>query len=200
MSEQKNEFLKESLKNHGIGVLKQFYCHILAVCLGWAAYPLILLVFTRYVTVDVSMSVYSVVTTFIYVMLLLAQANDMGVKDRRPYKWARYKAKGVVVGALAGVVITILEYGFIAIANRFFLVQHPQFLISGVNSYVRMLLYVPLFWFYELIGGAEVIIPQVTHWSALAIIPFMAIFSGIGYWMGVSGVTLELGFFKRRKR
>lgn len=194
-----DEFKKDTLKDHAKGVFKMFYCHILAVCLGWAAYPLILLIFARYFTVDVPMSVYSVLVTVIYILLLLAQSNDLGVKDRRPYKWARYKAKGFVLGAIGGVIVVLLEVLFIATANRFFLVQHPQFLISSINSYVRMVLYVPLFWFYSLFNTTEAIMPQVTYLSSLVIIPFMSAFSGLGYWLGVSGITLDLGIKRRRK-
>ncbi len=194
-----NEFTKETLKNHGIGIMRIFYCHVLAVCLGWAAYPLMLLVFARYVTIDVPFAIYSIFTTIIYIMLLLAQSNDMGVKDKKPYKWARYKAKGFLLGAVAGIIVVLLECIFIEIADALFIVQHPQLLISSLNSYVRMVLYAPLFWFYALINNTDAVIPQITHLSSLAIVPFMSIFSGLGYWLGISGVTLELGFKKRRK-
>lgn len=194
-----SEFSKESLKNHFSGIVRIFYCHILSVCLGWAAYPILLMVFARYVTIDVPLSVYSLLATIIYILLLMASTNEMGVNDRKPYKWARYKAKGFVVGAAAGVAIVLLEYVFIALADRFFIVQHPQFLISGINSYVRMILYVPFFWFYSLIDGSGAIIPAVNYLSALIVIPFAALFSGIGYLMGSAGIVLDFGR-KRKER
>lgn len=194
------EFTKESLKDHAKGILKMFYCHILAVCLGWAAYPLLLLIVARYVTIDVPMSIYSVFATIIYILLLLAQSNDLGSKDRKPYKWAKYRGKGFVFGGVAGAVVVLLQYIIIALADGAFIIQHPQFDINSINSYVRMILYVPLFWFYSLINGTEAMIPQVTHLSALVIIPFTALFAGLGYWLGFSGTTLDLGIhFKRRK-
>ncbi len=195
-----NEFTRDSLKDHGKGILKMFYCHILAVCLGWAAYPLLILIGARYMTIDVPMSIYSIFATIIYILLLLAQSNDLGVKDRRPYKWAKYRGKGFVLGALAGVMVVLLQYVVIAVANEAFIVQHPQFDIGSINSYIRMILYVPLFWLYSLFKDGGVIIPPVTHLTALIIIPFISLFAGLGYWMGLSGITLNLGIHLKRKK
>ena len=47
-----NEFLKNSIKNHSKGIGKTFLCHMLAVALSWAAFPLIFLLVARYMTID----------------------------------------------------------------------------------------------------------------------------------------------------
>ena len=194
-----DEFTRDSLKNHFLGAGKMFYCHVLAVCLGWAAFPILLMIFARYVTIDTPLSIYSVLTTLVYILLLLASANDIGLKDRKPYKWARYKMKGFVLGAAAGVVVVLVEGIFILIANRFFVVQHPQFLISGVNAYVRMVPYMPFFWFFSLIDTSGAIMPSVNLLSALIVIPFMSLFAGLGYLMGLYGVELDFKIGKKRR-
>lgn len=194
-----NEFVRDSLKNHFLGAAKMFYCHVLAVCLGWAAFPILLMVFARYVTIDTPLSIYSVLTTLVYALLLLASSNDLGIKDRKPYKWARYKMKGFVLGAAAGVVVVLLEGVFILLANRFFVVQHPQFLISGVNAYVRMIPYMPLFWFFSLTDTSGAIMPAVNMLSALIVIPFLSLFAGLGYLMGSSGIELDFKIGKKRR-
>lgn len=197
MKRKMSEFTRDSIKNHLIGAGKMFYCHVLAVCLGWAAFPILLMVFARYVTVDTPLSIYSVFTTLIYILLLLTSANVIGLNDRKPYKWARYKMKGFVLGAAAGVAVVLVEGIFILIANRFFIVQHPQFLISGVNAYVRMIPCVPFFWFFSLIDTSGAIVPTVHLLSSLIAIPFLSVFAGLGYWLGINGIELD---FSRKKR
>ena len=96
--------------------------------------------------------------------------------------------------------VVLLQYVVIAVANEAFIVQHPQFDIGSINSYIRMILYVPLFWLYSLFKDGGVIIPQVTHLTALIIIPFISLFAGLGYWMGLSGITLNLGIHLKRKK
>ncbi len=191
-----NEFLKNSIKNHSKGIGKTFLCHMLAVALSWAAFPLIFLLVARYMTIDSPLAIFSVFATVIYTLMLLTTGDEMGLTDRKPYKWARYKAKGFVVGALAGIIVFLIQLLMIAIANRAFLVSHPIFKIANVNSYVRMILYMPFFWFYQLIKSGAAMIPSVTVFSSLFVVPFMSLVTGIGYLMGLAGIDID---WKKRK-
>ncbi|MBP5766982.1 MAG: hypothetical protein J6X47_08345, partial [Clostridia bacterium] len=56
-----SDFARETIKNHAKGVARILMIHMLAVALGWAAFPLILMIFARYTTTDVPMAVFSVV-------------------------------------------------------------------------------------------------------------------------------------------
>ena len=196
-----DEYAVNSIKNHMKGFGRLIMVHFLGVALGWAAFPLILILLARYTTVDVPMAVFSVFATIIMGLMLLAQGNEYGITDRKPYKWARYKAKGFVLGASVGLVVFILELIIIAVADSNFVVSHPQFNISNVNSYIRMILYVPFFWFFKLTGEAGAIMPRVTMLSALIVIPIESIFTGIGYILGSKGIVLDfkINLFRRKK-
>ena len=191
-------FARETIKNHAKGVARILLIHMLAVALGWAAFPLILMIFAMYTTTDVPMAVFSVVATVVYAAMLVVQGNAYGLQDRLPYGWARYKAKGFVIGGAAGTVVYLFELLMIAIADRNFTVNHPQFAISNINNYIRMILAVPFFWFYRVIGGVA-IIPRVTALTALFVIPFCALCTGIGYVAGQAGVEIDPVMRKRRK-
>ncbi len=191
------DWAKDTIKNHGKSIARIFLIHMLGVALGWAAYPLFLLLLARHVTIDVPMAVFSVFASIVYAAMLVSQGNEFGLTDRKPYNWARYKAKGFVVGAAAGLIVFILELVFIAVANRHFVVSHPNFDIPNINSYIRMILYVPFFWFYKLIQ-IDAIVPRVTVLSSLFAIPFCSLFTGAGYLFGSAGVTVDFRPKKRR--
>ncbi|MCR5694327.1 MAG: hypothetical protein K6G89_05080 [Clostridia bacterium] len=192
-----SDWLRETIKNHAKGTGRILLIHLLAVALGWAAYPLILLLIARYTTVDLPMAIFSVIASLVYAAMLVSQGNEYGLRDGKPYNWARYKAKGFVLGAAAGLVIFLAELIVIAIADRNFYVSHPQFDIANVNSYIRMILYVPFFWFYKLIHTGEAIIPRVNILTSLFVIPFCSLFTGLGYLFGAAGVVVD---FRPKKK
>ena len=193
-----NEFAKETIKNHLKCVGRNFLVHMLAVALGWAAFPLILILLARYTTVDVPMAVFSVFASLIYGTMLISQGNEYGLTDAKPYNWARYGAKGFVIGAAAAIIVFMLELFMIALADKYFYVSHPQFDIANVNNYIRMILVVPFFWFYKLIGAKDAIIPRVTVLSSLFAVPFCSMFTGIGYLFGRAGIVVDFRPKKRR--
>lgn len=194
------ETTKETFKNHALWTGRVLLCHLLAVALGWAPYALFLLLVARYTTIDVPMSIFSVAATLVYGFMLLVTGNEFGAVDRKPYRWARYRAKGFVLGAVAGVIVFLAGLLMILIANRNFEVTHPQFSIVNINHYVRMILYSPFFWFYKITDAGGTIIPAVTPLGALFVVPFCAIFTGAGYLLGVSGVNIDVGFRKKKKK
>lgn len=192
----KKEEQSNTLSNHFKFFKKVTLIYFLCVALGWAAYPLFFMLLARSMTLNTPMAIYSAVVTIVSAMLIIAEANDFGLMDRKPYTWAKYKAKGYVCGALVGVLVFLVELVIILIANNVFKVSHPQFNIYNINSYLRMLLYSPLFWLYELIKTDAHIIPRVEIWSALFVIPFVSLFSGIGYTLGTKGIEID---FKKKK-
>ena len=192
-----SEKQQNTLKNHAKSLGRTVQVYFLGVALGWAAYPLLLALLARYMMLDVPMAIYSFIVTVIFSVMLMTSADEWGLTDRKPYKWARYKAKGFVIGGIAGLMIVILELVIILVADSVFKVSHPQFDIEGVNNYLRMAIYSPFFWFYELVNKGTTVIPRVTVLGSLIVIPFTSLFSGIGYLMGINGVDIDL---KRKKR
>ena len=192
-----NDRVKDTLKNHGKGIGRILLIHMLAVALGWAAYPLLLILLARYTTIDLPIAIFSVIASLIYAAMLVSQGNEYGIQDVKPYNWARYKAKGFVLGAVAGLAVFLAELIIIAIADKNFYVSHPQFDIANINSYLRMALYMPFFWFYKLIHTGEAIIPRVNVLSSLFVIPFCSLFTGLGYLFGSAGVVVD---FRPKKK
>ncbi len=192
-----SEKQQNTLKNHAKALGRTAQVYFLGVALGWAAYPLFLSLLARYMMLNVPMAVYSFIVTIIFAIMLMTSANEWGLTDRKPYKWARYKAKGFVIGGIAGVLVVLLELVIILIADSVFKVSHPQFDIEGVNNYLRMAIYSPFFWFFELVNKGATVIPRVTALGSLIVIPFLSVFSGVGYLMGQNGVDIDL---KRKKR
>lgn len=190
--EQSNTF-----NNHFKFFKKITLIYFLCVALGWAAYPLFFMLLGRHMTLNTPMAGYSALVSIVSAFLIVAEANDFGLMDRKPYTWAKYKAKGLVCGALVGFFIFLIELLVILIANSVFKVSHPQFNIYNLNSYLRMLLYSPFFWFYELVKKDAHIIPRVEIWSALFVVPFVSIFTEIGYLFGTKGIEIEL---RKRKK
>lgn len=194
-----DDFKKDTIINHLKCIKKTALVYFLAVALGWAAYPLFLALFARYTTMNVPMAIYSVVITVIFAVMLVADANEFGLTDRKPYKWARYKAKGFVIGAVVGVLVFLLELLIIFIADRVLRVSHPQFDIANINNYLRMALYSPFFWFYEIIKKGSSVVPRVTVLSSLFVVPFTSVFTGIGYLLGLRGVDIDLKLKRKKK-
>lgn len=193
-----SDWTRETIINHAKGTGRILLLHMLAVALGWAAYPLFIALFVRTSTIDIPMSVFSVIASIVYAAMLVSQGNEYGLTDAKPYNWARYRAKGFVLGAAAGVVVYLFVLLFIAIANRHFYVAHPTFDITNVNHYVKMILCVPFFWFYKLIGSKAEIIPDINALTALFPVAFCSLFTGVGYLFGRSGVVVD--FRPKKKR
>lgn len=118
--------------------------------------------------------------------------HTFGNQDRKPYKWARYKAKGLVCGAIAFLVIYGLECLSIVIAQEFFIVQHPVYVIESVNAYVRLFLYMPFYWLYVIINGfpEENIVPVVQYLTAIIPAVVSALIAGFGYLMGYKDIKI----------
>ena len=192
-----SDWTRETIINHAKGTGRILLLHMLAVALGWAAYPLFIALFVRTSTIDIPMSVFSVIASIVYAAMLVSQGNEYGLTDAKPYNWARYKGKGFALGAAVGLVIYILVLICIAIANRHFYVNHPQFPVESINNYIRMIFCMPFFWFFKLVGKGD-IMPRVTVLTALFPMVFISGFTGLGYLFGRSGVVVD--FRPKRKR
>ena len=140
--------------------------------------------------INKSLAVYSVFATLIYTVVLYISMHEIGELDRKPYRWSVYKGKGFVCGAVASVVITLVGYGLIMVADNIFSVQHPYFAIANLNSYMKLIVYMPFFWFFEIIENSARLIPDVNVLSALIIVPFNVLVSGIAYWTGLMNINI----------
>lgn len=192
-----SERAADTIKNHAKGFGRILLLHMLGVLLGWAAFPLFLTVLASHMTIDIPMSIYSVIASLVYAAMLISQGNEYGLTDSKPYNWARYKAKGFVLGAMTGIVVFLLTLVCIAVADRHFYVSHPNFDISNINHYIRMIFCVPFFWFYKLLELKGPIVPKVTVLTALLPTAFCSLFTGVGYIFGMSGVVVD---FRPKKR
>lgn len=181
--------MKDNIKNHGKCALKVIYCYILGIVLSWAAYPVLLLLLAV-CPINKSLAVYSVFATLIFAVVLYISMHEIGEQDRKPYRWAVYKGKGFVCGAIASAVITLVGFVLMIIADNVLYVQHPYLDIANLNSYMKLIVYMPFFWFFEITENSTRLIPEVNYLSSLIIIPFNVIISGIGYWTGLSGINI----------
>lgn len=181
--------MKETIKNHAKCSFKVIYCYILGIILGWVGYPVMLLLIA-FCPINKSLAVYSVFATLIFATVLYISMHEIGEADRKPYRWAVYKGKGFVCGIVASVVISVIGFGILLAADNVLYVQHPQLNIANLNSYMKLIVYMPFFWFFELTENSARLIPEVNYISALIIIPFNVIISGIGYWTGLSGINI----------
>ncbi|MBE7064368.1 MAG: hypothetical protein E7384_00915 [Ruminococcaceae bacterium] len=181
--------MMDNLKNHAKCSFKVIYCYVLGIILSWAAYPVLLLLLAV-CPINKSLAVYSVFATLIFSIVLYISMHEIGEQDRKPYRWAVYKGKGFVCGAIASVVITLVGFGLILAADSIFYVQHPYLDIANINSYMKLIIYMPFFWFFEIIENSERLIPNISYLTALIVIPFSVIVSGIGYWTGISGINI----------
>lgn len=180
----------ENFKTHLKGIRKVLLCYVLTVVLAWAAFPLIVIVLSGYMSPDFWFSIYTLFSTIICCIITYLTMHGFGSDDRKPYKWVRYPWKGLVCGAITYVIIVLLEYLMIWVANEHVVVSHPQFVIETLNAYVRMALYMPFYWFFRLIqgpAGAVCPIPSVSYLNCL--LPGILIIgiAAFGYWMGYTG-------------
>ncbi len=158
--------------------------YFMGVAVSWAGFPIVCMVSVRLAwTVDRIQTFYSVFAVIVYTILTYLGMHDFGEHDRRPYKWARYKAKGLVCGAMGFAVIYIAEILLIFAANKFIRVQHPIINIEGLHGYVTQLIYMPFFWVYKLIDP-KIIIPSAGYLTALLPGIYVIAINGFSYWMG----------------
>ncbi len=188
------------MKSHLTGIKSILYCYVLAICLGWASLP-VLIFLTFIIPLDISQSIYTIFTTIIMCALLYITMHENGTRDIRPIKGSRYALKGFVCGAVAFLIIYLLEVLIILLVDRYILVQHPYLDIKNVNAYFRLLLYIPFYWLYKLINPASGVVPIVNSITGIIPILFVSGASGFGYYMGFKGKKLinrEFNFsFKR---
>lgn len=180
----------ENVKTHWKGIGKILLCYILTVLLSWAAFPIIVLVLSGYATPDFCLSIYTIFSTVIFCVITYLTMHGFGQEDRKPYKWVRYPAKGLVCAAITYVLIVLLEYILIWIANEYVIVSHPQFVIETLNAYVRIALFMPFYWLFRLLEGpaGELCpVPSVSYLNCLLPALLVLSIAAFGYWMGFTG-------------
>ena len=182
-------YMNDNIKNHVKCSLKVIYCYFLGIILGWIAYPVLMLL-VAVSPINMSLMVYTIFATLVFSLILYISMHEIGEKDRKPYRWAVYKGKGFVCGAIASVVITLVGFLILVAADNLLYVQHPTLNIGNLNSYMKLIVYMPFFWFFEITENSSRLIPEVNYLSALIIIPFNVIISGLGYWAGLNGVNI----------
>ena len=185
-----------NVKTHIYTVGRCLLAYFMTAVLAWAAVPLIIILPSGYVEPDTCMVVYSAIVTVIMLIITYILLHSVGEKDRKPYSWARYPAKGLIGAAIAFVLITALGWLVIWLANKYVVVHHPKFVIETLNGYLRLAVYMPFYWLLRLIEGpaGEICpVPSVTYLRAalcgLLIIPPAA----FGYWMGFGGRRIFKG-------
>lgn len=172
------------MKSHMRGVKMFIYCYLLGVFLSWASYP-VLIHLTFAVPLAISQSIYSLVTTLVLLSFIYLNLYDLGEKDRRPYMSTTYEGKGFVCAAVGFVLLVLAEVIMILLADRFFVVQHPHLVITNVNNYVRIILYMPFYWLYQIFDPN--VVPRVGYLTSL--VPGLLVIpaAGIGYMRGFRG-------------
>ncbi|MBE7056837.1 MAG: hypothetical protein E7388_05295 [Ruminococcaceae bacterium] len=179
-----------NLKTHLLGMRSAVYYYILGVAVAWGGFPFMAMLTLRMgVTIDKGQIFYSIFATVCYAILTYLGMYDIGVKDRRPYKWARYKAKGLVMGLMAFFAVYIIEVILIFIADRYAVVQHPVLDIKGVHGYITQVLYMTFFWISKILNP-DAIMPSLNYLTALIPAVFVAGFNGFAYWMGYTEKVL----------
>ena len=88
---------------------KVLYAYFLAVALGWAAFPIIVIALSQYAQLYVVLSVYTFVVTLVFICILYMMMHGFGELDRKPYQWARYNMKGFACAAAAFALIVLAE-------------------------------------------------------------------------------------------
>lgn len=175
-----------NLKTHLLGMGTALYYYVLGVAIGWGGLPFIALLTVRTRSYDMVMAYYSIFATVAYGIMAYIGMHDIGVKDRRPYKWARYKAKGLVMGLMAFAVIYAVEAILIFVADKHFVVQHHTLDITGVHGYITQFIYIPFFWISKLLNLGGHIVPSYNYFTALIPMVFVVGFNGFAYMMGYS--------------
>lgn len=184
--------------------------YFMGVAVSWAGFPIVCMVSVRLGwTVDRIQTFYSVFAVIVYTILTYLGMHDFGEHDRRPYKWARYKAKGLVCGAMGFAAIYVAEILFVLAADKFIRVQHPIINIEGLHGYVTQLIYMPFFWVFKLIDP-DSIIPSVGYLAALLPGIHVIAVNGFSYWMGYTekviikhkpkGKLAQILFYGRAKK
>ena len=182
--------MKADIKTHLLGMRLVLHYYFMGVAVSWAGFPIVCLVSMRLGwTVDRIQAFYSMFATLAYGVLTYLGMYDFGEHDRRPYKWSRYKAKGLVCGAMGFAVICMAELLFIFFADRFIRVQHPVINISGLHGYVTQLIYMPFFWLYKLLDP-KTLIPSADYLTALLPGLYVIAVNGFAYWMGYTEKVL----------
>ena len=188
--------MNKNLKTHLLGMKTVLHYYLLGVAVSWGGFPVICMISNRLAwTVDRIQTFYSVFALLVYLIIAYLAMHEIGETDRNPYKWARYGAKGIVMGLMGFAALYAVEAIMILIADRFAVVQHPIINIHGLHGYITMVFYMPFYWFYKLLSPAD-IMPSVNFLTALAPAPVIAAVNGFAYWMGYT----ERVILKRKPR
>lgn len=181
-----------NLKTHIQGIGKVLYAYFLAVAMSWAAFPIIVITLARSAQIYVILSVYTFISTVLFICILYLMMHGFGEMDRKPYKWARYEMKGFVCALCAFAVVVLAELLVIFLADQYIIVRHPYFMITSLNHYAKLVLFMPFFWFFRMISPPtpESIVPEVTELSCLFPGLLVAVVAGIGYVMGYHGIRI----------
>lgn len=181
-----------NIKTHLEAVGKVLYTYFLGVALSWMAFPVIIVLLQQFAEVYLILSIYTFIITIVMVMMMYIMMHGHGEKERKPYEWARYNLKGFVCGALAFVVIILLEFLIIFLADKYIDVHHPYFSIEALNRYAKLIIYMPFFWLYRIISPPteKCIIPEVEPLTCILPIIIITLSAGIGYIMGFNGIRI----------
>lgn len=179
------------MKSHLIGIKTVLYCYILAVCISWVSYPILIFLTFLDVNLTITQTIYTVLSTIVLCMLIYILMHEMGTKDRKPLqKEIRYSAKGLVCGAASAIIVILSEILIIYLANKYIMVKHPILEISNVNGYVRLILYMPFYWLFQVLDPSLNVVPKITYLTSIVPAFFMIPASAYGYIMGYKGKKL----------
>ena len=202
--------MNPTLKSHLLGMRHILHYYFMGVAIAWGGFPIVAFISNSLNWhVDKIQIFYSIFATICYTILTYLGIYDWGADERRPYKWARYKAKGAVAALMAFVVIYAIEALAIFIADRYAVVQHPVLSITGVHGYITQIIYMPFFWIYKLIDYSP-IMPSVNYLTALIPGAYIIVVNAFAYWMGYTekvliknkpkGKVAQVLFYGRRKK
>ncbi|MBO4325717.1 MAG: hypothetical protein J5950_00405 [Clostridia bacterium] len=189
----------KNILTHLKGMKTCLLSYLMALVISWAAFPLIIIVLTGYIDPDISLAVWSLIVTLVYLTVGYQLMHSFGEKDRQPYDHARYALKGLVCSVLAYVIVTALGLLVIYLANEFVIVHHPKFVIETLNGYLRLAVYMPFYWLMRLMEGpkGEICpVPSVTWLRAVLGGLVMLPAGAFGYWMGFTGRRIFKGEIK----
>ena len=79
------------------------------------------------------------------------------------------------------------------------IVKHPFLAIANINSYFRLLIYMPFYWFYQLLDPLAGLVPRVNYLTALIPGVIVILASGFGYLLGFNSKTIIKFSFKSIK-
>ena len=196
-----------SVKNHFKVAGKVVYCYFLSLLFSWAGFPIISIFTLRNNYDGVSKNVFlpdalaeskffyfeninaifTGIATVVLTVILYLSMHEIGENDRKPYKWSKYRMKGFTTALIAAAMIIIVEIFVIWIADRYIVVEHPQWNIHSLHNYVTMILYAPFYWFYHFTETQNIVMPAVTYLTSLYVAVPLVLTSGFGYFMGYTG-------------